>query len=84
MRTITRKANGVRTRLRSKRMGSYQSQRLWSQAPRKSMIQKPGKVPEAKEGSCRNTLPKPLLGSSTVSLFSASFESFLKPRRFWK
>lgn len=50
MRPVTRKPNGVMTRLRSKMMDSYQSQRLWSQAPRKSMIQERRNVPEAEGG----------------------------------
>lgn len=84
VRTSTRKPSGVMTRLGSKRMDSYQSQKLWSPAPIQSMIQKPGKVPNVEGGSFRNSLPKLMSGTSRDSLFSVSLESYSKPSRFWK
>lgn len=77
MRTGTRKLNEVGTRLSSKSTEGYQSQRLWSHIPRKSMTQKPGKVPKVGRIGFRNSLLELPAQNQPDSLFSVSLESGL-------
>lgn len=76
-------------------MGLWQDsgQRWWTATKVRGYGAKPQENPWSRNGGkclrlkgdgCRITLPKPLLGASTASLSSASFETCLKPRRFWK
>lgn len=61
--TGTRKPNGVVSRLASKSIESYPSQRLWGQVPGKSMTQKPGKVPRVEGLGLRNSLLELTVGN---------------------